>query len=198
MTLQNRPKILAFAGSTRKASWNKQLLGTAVKGAEAAGADVAVIDLIDYPLPFYDADVEASDGVPANARALRKLMSESGGFLIACPEYNGSLPAVLKNALDWCSRPVDGEDGLAAYRGKVAALVGTSIGPYGAVRAIGHLRSILSKVGTSVLADEATVPNAKDVFAEDGTMKVPALDQLTRKIGSNLAQAVAAWDGARA
>jgi NAD(P)H-dependent FMN reductase len=195
--LQNRPKILAFAGSTRKASWNKQLLKAAIEGAEKAGADVTVVDLADYPMPFYDADFEAAEGVPDNARAFRKLMSQHDGFLIACPEYNGSVSAVLKNTIDWCSRPVDDEDGLAAYRGKTAALVGTSIGPYGAVRAIGHLRAILSKVGTSVLADEATVPNAKDVFEPDGTLKIPALDQLARKIGANLAQAVAAWEGVR-
>jgi NAD(P)H-dependent FMN reductase len=195
--LENRAAILAFAGSTRKGSWNKLLLDSAVGGAREAGAEVTLVDLADYPMPFYDADLELAEGVPANARAFRKLLNGHEGFLIACPEYNGSVPAVLKNAIDWCSRPVDGEDGLAAYRGKVAALVGTSIGPYGAVRAIGHLRAILSKVGTHVLADEATVPNAKDVFESDGKLKVAALDQLTRRIGANLAQAVAGPSGPR-
>lgn len=172
------------------------LLQSAVGGAREAGAEVTLVDLADYPMPFYDADLELAEGVPPNSRAFRKLLKDHDGFLIACPEYNGSVTAVLKNAIDWCSRPVDGEDGLAAYRGKVAALVGTSIGPYGAVRAIGHLRAILSKVGTHVLADEATVPNAKDVFEADGKLKVAALDQLTRKIGSSLARAVADHGGA--
>jgi NAD(P)H-dependent FMN reductase len=195
--LENRAAILAFAGSTRKASWNKMLLQSAIGGAREAGAEVTLVDIADYPMPFYDADVELSDGVPANARAFRKLLNDHDGFLIACPEYNGSVTAVLKNAIDWCSRPVDGEDGLAAYRGKVAALVGTSIGPYGAVRAISHLRAILSKVGTHVLADEATVPNAKDVFESDGKLKIVALGQMTRRIGANLAQAAAGLKGSR-
>ena len=142
------PKILAFAGSTRKASWNKLLLRCAVAGAEDAGAEVTVAELADFPMPFYDADLELAEGVPAQAKAFRKLLNEHAGFLIACPEYNGSVSAVLKNTIDWGSRPVDGEDALSGYRGKVAALVGTSVGPYGAVRAIGHLRAILSKVGT--------------------------------------------------
>lgn len=190
--MQRTPKIIAFAGSTRKESWNKKLLRVAIDGAKDRGAGVTLIDLADYPMPIYDADFEATQGVPDATRAVRRLMMESDGFLIACPEYNGSVTAVLKNTLDWCSRPADGEDALAAYRGKMAALVGASIGPYGAVRAIGHLRAILSKVGTTVLADEATVPNVSAGFETNGTLKAKALDQLTRWIGANLANQLAA------
>src|SRR5581483_4225599 len=88
-----RPKILAFAGSLRKDSYNKKLVKIAMKGAEEAGALVTYIDLKDYPLPVYDQEIEDSQGLPENALKLKKLLLEHDGFLISCPEYNSSMPA---------------------------------------------------------------------------------------------------------
>src|SRR6266446_5332539 len=99
------PRILAFAGSTRAASFNKRLVRIAARGAEAAGAEVTVIDLRDLPLPLFDQDQEAAEGPPENAKRLKALMVASDGFLIASPEYNSSISAVLKNTIDWASRP---------------------------------------------------------------------------------------------
>src|SRR5262245_29509779 len=107
-----RPKVLAFAGSARKQSLNKRLVQVAAEGARRAGAEVTLIDLKDYPLPLYDGDLEAGEGLPQNARRLRELMLGHDGFLISSPEYNGSLSPLLKNVIDWCSRSVDGQDGL--------------------------------------------------------------------------------------
>jgi chromate reductase len=183
-------KLMAFAGSTRTLSWNKRLLRVVVAGATEAGADVELVDLRDFPLPLYDADYEESDGVPGPARRFREMMLASQGLLIACPEYNGSVSAVLKNMLDWCSRPVDGQDGLAPYKGKQVAIAGTSIGPYGAVRAVGHLRGIMSKMGATVLADEVTVPFAPQAFTETGDLSNPALRGLAQQLGANLALTV--------
>jgi len=102
-------KILAFAGSLRKDSYNKKLVKVAIKGAEAAGAQVTYLDLRDLQLPIYDGDLEAEVKLPEGGRRLKDLMESHDGFLISCPEYNSSISAALKNAIDWASRPQHGE-----------------------------------------------------------------------------------------
>jgi chromate reductase, NAD(P)H dehydrogenase (quinone) len=111
----SRPKVLAFAGSTRRDSWNKKLLAVAVAETERAGAEVTVLDLRDLALPLYDGDLEAEEGLPAGALRLKELMKSHDGFLIASPEYNSSISAVLKNAIDWASRPAPNERPLEAF-----------------------------------------------------------------------------------
>lgn len=130
----------------------------------AQGVAVTEISLKDYPLPLYDGDLEDDDGVPGEAFALRRLIHEHDGLLIACPEYNGSVTPLLKNALDWCSRSGDGLGRLEPFRIKPVLVVGTSIGPFGAVRAIGHLRAILSKMGAAVVPEDLALPNAPAAF----------------------------------
>src|ERR1700760_1974754 len=98
-------RILAFSGSTRRGSFNQKLLNIAAHGAAEAGANITHISLNDYPLPIYDADLESQSGLPANAEALQKLVAEHDALLIASPEYNGGYTALLKNTLDWLSRP---------------------------------------------------------------------------------------------
>ncbi|HEY9661480.1 MAG TPA: NAD(P)H-dependent oxidoreductase, partial [Allocoleopsis sp.] len=115
------PKILAFAGSTRTESYNKRLVKIAANGAKAAGAEVTYLDLRDLSLPLYDQDLEAQQGIPENALRLKELMRNSDGLLIASPEYNSSVTPVLKNAIDWASRPLEGEPPLACFTDKVAA-----------------------------------------------------------------------------
>ena len=131
--------ILAFAGSTRSDSTNKRVLAIAVRAAESVGATVKTIDLRDYPLPLYDGDLEAASGVPAEALALKALFLSHRGLLIATPEYNTSISGVLKNTIDWVTRPVPGETFLECFNGKVAALVSATLGPMGGVRAQAHL-----------------------------------------------------------
>ena len=94
------PRILAFAGSTRVDSFNKRLVKIAASGAQAAGADVTVLDLREVPLPLYDGDLEARQGLPENAKKLRALLIGHDGLLISSPEYNSSITGVLKNAID--------------------------------------------------------------------------------------------------
>ncbi len=181
------PRILAFAGSARTASFNKLLVKVAAEGASAAGADVTLIDLRDYPMPLYDGDDEAGNGVPDHARGLRALIGEHNGLLVASPEYNGSVTALLKNVLDWCSRPVGSEDGLAPYRGKTVALMSASLSPFGGIRSVAHLRGIFSKMGSHVLADEVLVPAAHQAFAADGSIAGEPLRKLTLQLGASLA-----------
>ena len=96
--------VLIFAGSTRAESVNKKLAKEAARMAKEMGAQATVIDLKDFSIPLYDADLEAKSGMPKNAKRLRDLMIANRSIVLVSPEYNASIPAVLKNALDWASR----------------------------------------------------------------------------------------------
>jgi len=161
-------RILAFAGSTRTDSFNKKLAAIAAKSAEAAGAEVTLIDLRDYPLPLLDQDLEVAEGLPEKARALRELFLSHDALLIANPEYNGSLTAVLKNTIDWVSRPQEGLPPLACFKGKTALLIAASPGALGGLRALRHLQTILMGLGVTVLPEQKAIPSAAKVFDDTG------------------------------
>jgi NAD(P)H-dependent FMN reductase len=180
--------ILAFSGSSRKGSWNARLLKVVCQHAESVGAGVTTVDLRDLGLPIYDGDVEAESGIPRQAIEFRKLLRSHRSMLIACPEYNGSVAPLLKNTLDWCSRPVDGQDGLAPFRGKHVAMVSASLGPFGGLRALGHLRAILSKMGAIVLADELSIPFAHQAFSDSGMLVDGGMGGLATQVGVSLAR----------
>jgi len=165
-------KLLAFAGSTRTGSLNQALLDLAVAEARARGAEVTSIRLKDFDLPLYDGDLEAS-AFPAKARELKALFRAHHGFLIASPEYNGSVSGVLKNAIDWATRPTDGESmvALSAFRGKVAGLLGASLSPFGGLRGVTHLRQILGTIQTVVATEQVLVPAAHTAFDDAGALK---------------------------
>lgn len=165
------PRILAFAGSTRQESHNKKLLPIAARGAREAGAEVTVIDLKDYPLPLFDEDLEKAAGMPDNGRKLKQLFIEHDGFLIASPEYNSSITGLMKNTIDWVSRPAAGEPALVAYTGKAAALMSASPGALGGLRGLVHLRSILGNIGVLVLPGQLAVARAFEAFNPDGSLK---------------------------
>ena len=165
------PHVLAFAGSTRSESFNKQLVRLAAEDARAAGAHVTVIDLRDLPLPLFDEDLESEKGLPENAKKFKALLREHDGFLIASPEYNSSITGVLKNAIDWASRPEsDDEPPLVAFRGKVAGIMSASPGGLGGLRGLVHLRAILGNIGVLVLPDQLAVSSAHDAF-DGGKLK---------------------------
>lgn len=164
-------KILAFAGATRTESWNKKLIKIAAAGATAAGAEVTLIDLRDFPLPLYDGDLEATSGIPENGMKLKALFLEHRGLLISSPEYNSSITGVLKNTLDWVSRSAPGEKPLSAFANKIAGLVSASPGALGGVRGLVHLRSILGNIKVLVVPEQASVSKAPEAFNADGSLK---------------------------
>ena len=164
------PAILAFAGSTRAASLNKLLVSEAAVLASAAGARVTQIDLADYPLPLYDGDLEEEQGLPDNARKLKTQMIEHNGFLIAAPEHNGGITAVLKNTIDWVSRPQPDEPPLIAFRGKSAALISASPGPTGGLRGLVIVRMILGNLGVLLVPEQKTIPRANQAFDDAGRL----------------------------
>ena len=165
------PKFLAFAGSSRKDSFNRKLIRIAAEGARDAGAEVEVIDLLDFPMPIFNQDLESAEGMPEKAREFKELMVEHDGFLIASPEYNGSFSPLLKNSIDWASRTEsEGEAPLAAFRGKTAVLMAASPGSYGGMRGLIFLRMLLSNLGLILLPEQVTVPFAFRAFDESGSL----------------------------
>jgi len=183
------PSILAFAGSTRTGSLNKKIIAIAAAGAREAQGAVTVIDLRDYPLPLYDGDLEAHHGLPPPAVELKRLFCAHRGLLIATPEYNGSIPGVLKNALDWVSRPAPGEKPLACYDGKIAAIVSAALGALGGARAQAHLRQILGTVNVTLLPQQWRIPEATaEAFDAAGQLKDARAAQQIKRVGATLVE----------
>ncbi len=183
-----KPKILVFAGSTRTDSFNKKLVKIAATGAMENGADVTVIDLRDYAMPLYDGDLEQQQGLPPNARKLKDLMLLHQGFLISSPEYNSTISGVLKNTIDWVSRPVEGEEPLACFKGRIAGIMSASPGALGGLRGLVHVRAILENISVIVIPDQIAVAKAHEVFNIDGTLKEKKQEDQVKKIGANVAK----------
>ena len=190
-----KPKILAFAGSTRTDSYNKKLVKISSTGATEAGADVTVIDLRDFPMPIYDGDLEQKDGLPSNARKLKDIMLSHQGFLISSPEYNSSISAVFKNTIDWASRQSEGEIPLVCFKNKVAGIMSASPGMLGGLRGLVHVRSILGNIGVIVLPDQIAIAKAQEAFNEDGTLKDKKQEDQVKKIGYNVAKILLKLNG---
>jgi len=184
-------RILAFDGSLRADSWNRRILLLAAEGARAAGAEVTVTSLRDHPMPLFDEDLEKRDGAPPGARSLKALFLAHQGLLIASPEYNSSITAALKNALDWMSRGGAGEAPLAAFSGKTAALLAASPGALGGLRGLVHLRAILGNIGVLVLPDQVAVMRVHEALAPDGTLKDPKVAGQVAALGAALAKTAA-------
>jgi chromate reductase len=184
------PKLLAFAGSLRRASFNHRLVQVAAEGAQQAGAEVKVISLKDFPMPVYDQDWFDEHGFPDSVLQVKALMKGHDGFLIASPEYNGSISGALKNAIDWVSRSEPGEAPLAlsCFKGKTAALMATSPGGLGGLRGLSHVRAILEGVGVLVIPDQKALPNAFKIFDEAGKLTDEPQRDAIAALGAKLAE----------
>lgn len=167
----DKPRILAFAGSLRKGSLNKKVVAAATEMARAAGADVTVVDLAEYRVPVYDGDLEEKSGIPDNARKLKALMKAHDGFLISTPEYNGAIPGAFKNVIDWASRSEPGEAALACFTGKTAAVMSASPGALGGIRSLAALRALLEHLGVLVIPQQVAFSAAHEAFLDDGGIK---------------------------
>ena len=155
-------QVLAFSGSLRERSYNTALARAAADLAPA-GVDVDLYDGL-AELPPYDEDLDGEDA-PGSVRELRERIAQADALLFVTPEYNGSIPGVLKNAIDWASRPPRGG---AAIWGKTAAVAGATTGQYGAIWAQQDLRRVLGIAGARVIDGEVPVARAQHVFDESG------------------------------
>jgi len=176
LQLNAETNVLLFAGSTRKDSYNKKLIAEAAAIVQKMGAKATLIDLKDYPMPFYDGDLEAESGMPEMAKRLQKLMIASDVIIISSPEYNSSIPAVLKNAIDWTSRAETGGSSRIAYKDKKFMLLSVSPGSGGGKRALVHLRAIIEAIGGTVMQKQLSVPHASKAF--DTKQEIPVKHEL--------------------
>ncbi len=192
--MSKKIRILAFAGSARSDSWNKKLVRIAAEGARAAGAEVWDLDLADYPMPIYDGYLEVTEGQPDNAKRLKTIMINSHGFLIASPEYNSGYSPLLKNTIDWVSRPVPEEPSLLAFAGKVTALMSASPGALGGLRGLAQLRQVLSNIQALVLPGQVTVPLAQNLFKKNGYLGDEKKQKETIELGTTLAHVLRKLD----
>ncbi|HYF15079.1 MAG TPA: NAD(P)H-dependent oxidoreductase [Phycisphaerales bacterium] len=183
-------KILAFAGSLRRDSYNKKLVKVAARGAERAGATVTYIDLRDYDLPMFDEDYEAEKGLPEAGKRLKDLFREHHGLLVASPEYNSSISGVLKNTIDWLSRPEPNQPPLSAFSEKVAGLMAASPGALGGLRGLVHLRAILGNIQVTVLPDQVAVMKSHEAFDDTGNLKDAKQRESIEKLGEKVARVV--------
>jgi chromate reductase len=174
-------RILAFSGSARRESLNKKLLAVTVAAVRAAGAEVTLVDLTDFPLPVYNGDLEDAEGMPANATKLIGLIQSHAALLIASPEYNSMITPLLKNTIDWCTR---GDDN--PFTGKVAAVVSASPGQFGGVRSMTLARQLLLHLGCHVVPAQCFLPKAHEAFDEKGALKdarnQKAVDALAKQL----------------
>jgi NAD(P)H-dependent FMN reductase len=180
------PKILAFAGTTRTDAFNKKLIRIAAAAAREAGGDVTLIDLRDLPMPLYDGDLEAKEGIPPNAMKLKELMLAHRGLMLSTGEYNSSVTGVLKNAIDWASRSSPGESELACYKDKIVALLAASPGMLGGMRAMMAVRSILGNIGCLVIPEQLALGRAHEAFEADGSLKDPKRAAAVTKVAGAL------------
>ncbi len=179
-------KIIAFAGSTREQSYNKMLVKIALEGAEKAGANVQFVDLRDYPMPFYDEDLEGKEGIPKKAKEFKEILKASDGFLIASPEYNSMFSGVLKNAIDWASRPEPDEGRLVAFSGKFAGIMSATPGSLGGIRGLPVLRTLLNNIGVNVVTSQYALSSAHKSFDESGNLTDAKKAQTIRSIGEEV------------
>jgi len=192
-----KPRILAFAGSLRRDSFNKKLVQVAAEGARAAGAEVTYADLKEFPMPLFDGDIESAEGIPTHAKRFKELMKAHDGFLISSPEYNSSISGVLKNAIDWASRAEPGEAPLAAFKGKVAGLMSASPGALGGLRGLVTLRSILGNLHVILIPDQIAVSKANEAWTSENRLIDAKQDAAVRAIAARLVQVTGALMSAR-
>ncbi len=177
------PNVVALSGSLRRGSYNHKLAAVAAEAAEQAGANVTLIRLADYDMPLFNEDDEAEHGMPKPARAFKELLIGSHGVIIGSPEYNGSLSAALKNAIDWASRPEPGEQPLVAFRGKVVGLLSASPGGLGGIRGLLHLRPLLGNIQMHVLPGQFCLAAAHEKFDDASALKDPGDREKAEAVG---------------
>jgi len=180
-------KILVIPGSLRTGSLNAKLAAVAAHRLVQAGAEVTKISLSDFPLPIYDGDLQTRSGVPKNAIDLKRLIGAHHGVLIVTPEYNASVPPLVKNAIDWVSRVADSQESRGqVFRGRAFAIAAASHSRLGGARSLAALRLILSACQALVIPNQLALGLADEAYDDMDRLKHPpdieALGSLVRQL----------------
>jgi chromate reductase, NAD(P)H dehydrogenase (quinone) len=180
-------KILVIPGSLRTGSLNARLAAAAAHELALAGVEVTRISLGDFPLPIYDGDLQTKSGVPKNAVNLKRMMATHHGVLIVTPEYNSSVPALVKNAIDWVTRVHDAHETRGqVFRERPFAIAAASENRLGGIRALAVLRLILSACQASVVPNQLALSFAGEAYDDMDRLKHPAdieaLNALVRQL----------------
>lgn len=174
-------RILVFAGSTRSGSLSTKLAAAAAKELALADAEVTRISLDDYPMPIFNGDLEKESGIPDNATKLAGLIAAHQGAFIATPEYNNSIPPLLKNTIDWISR-VESR-GTNAYRNRVFGIGSVSNGLIGGARALPDLRKVAQAgLGAILIPSKIEVSRAREAFDESGELIAEPVANLLKRL----------------
>jgi NAD(P)H-dependent FMN reductase len=179
-------RLALLSGSLRGESLNTKLV-TAVAGEieKQGGVEIDLISLNKLDLPIYDQDIEDKE-FPESASELKKRLIAADGFLIGSPEYNGSISAALKNAIDWASRPRPDEEPLECFKGKTCGLLAASPGAIGGLRGLRHVRQILTQIQMVVVPQEFALGKAHEAFDDNGQIK----DENARNMANNVGHAL--------
>jgi chromate reductase len=168
-------KILVIPGSLRTGSLNAKLAAAAAYQFAQAGVDVTRISLADFPLPIYDGDLQTKSGVPKNAINLKRMIGAHHGVLMVTPEYNSSVPPLVKNTIDWVTRVQDtNETRGQVFRGRAFAIAAASEGRLGGTRALAALRLILSACHAMVIPNQLALSFAGEAYDDMDRLKHPA------------------------
>jgi len=168
-------KILVIPGSLRTGSHNVRLAAAAAYEFAQAGADVTRLSLGDFPLPIYDGDLQAKSGVPKHAVNLKRMIAAHHGVLLVTPEYNSSVPPLLKNVIDWVTRVQDpNETRGQVFRERPFAIAAASESRLGGTRALAALRLILSACQATVVPSQLALSFADEAYDEMDKLKIPA------------------------
>ena len=168
-------KILVIPGSLRTGSLNAKLAAAAAYQFAQAGAEVTRISLADFPLPIYDGDLQSKSGVPKHAINLKRMIGAHHGVLMVTPEYNSSVPPLVKNTIDWVTRVQDlHETRGQVFRGRAVAIAAASEGRLGGTRALAALRLILSACHAMVVPNQLALSFAGEAYDDMDRLKHPA------------------------
>ena len=168
-------KILVIPGSLRTGSLNAKLAAAAAHQFAQAGADVTRISLDDFPLPLYDADLQTKSGVPKNAVNLKRMIGAHHGVLIVTPEYNSSVPPLVKNTIDWVTRVQDVQETRGqVFRERAFAIAAASESRLGGVRALAALRLVLTACHATVIPNQLALSFASEAYDDMDRLKHPA------------------------
>jgi len=181
-------RLLAFAASVRRASFNGRLIHLAAAIAREAGAAVDLADFREFDMPVFDADLEVQSGVPPGGLELAHRIAASDGLLIATPEYNFSIPGSLKNAIDWVSRVKP-----SPFAGRSCLLLSASRSRVGGQRGVLATRVPLEALGVFVYPESFSVSQAHEAFEPDGAFRDAAMLERLRRIVAAYMRAGAAW-----